>query len=243
LAGDLLWFDAVGASQLGITTLPRWLERIGAGEFNAAAEGKVMVERNGTAVLDGQNGLPPHVLERAAGIAADKASEAGVGLARVNQIGPMGPAAGVATELVIEPFAAVIVGPGPSWSLACPADEGLPAVFDSALDGGSPAETRREPLKGAGARVPWAEVVAPQWGWLVAAVTIEDWESLPSFHEWVKRALADGAAHAGLLGPDVWAARRCSVREFGVPRARAVWNDLINWAERVGLTPLGPDLR
>ena len=202
-----------------------------------------MTERNGTAVLDGQNGLPPLVLERAAGIAAEKAREAGVGLVRVSPLGPMGPAAGVAAELAIGPFLAAIVGPGPAWSLALPSGEGLPAVFDSALDHGHAAEPPSVPPRWAGALIPWAEVLAPRRGCLVAAVTITDWESLPSFHERVKWALDDRAAHPGLLRPDACAAQRRSVREHGVPLPKAAWHDLTHWAERVGVTPLVPDLQ
>jgi len=194
-------------------------------------------------VLDGQNGLPPLVLERAAGIAAEKAREAGVGLVRVTPLGPMGPTAGVAAELAIGPFLAAIVGPGPSWSLALPSGEGLPAVFDSALDGSNAAEMRSEPPKWASALAPWAEVVAPRGGWLVAALTIAAWESLPAFHERVKYALDDRATYPELLRPDACASRRRSVREQGVPLPKAVWNDLTHWAKRVGVTPLGPDLR
>jgi LDH2 family malate/lactate/ureidoglycolate dehydrogenase len=238
----LLWFDAVGASQYGIATLPRWLERLSAGEFDAAAEGKVMTERNGTAVLDGQNGLPPLVLERAAAIAAEKAREAGIGLVRVTPLGPMGPTAGIAAELAIGPFLAALVGPGPSWSLAFSSSEGLPAVFDSALAGSREAESRLKPPRWAGALSTWAEVVAPRGGWLVAALTIAAWESLPSFHERVKYALDDRATYPELLRPDACAAHRRTVREQGVPLPKTVWNELTRWAGRVGVAPLGPDL-
>ena len=189
LADHLLWFDAVGASQFGIATLPRWLERISAREFDTAAEGRVMTERNGTAVLDGQNGLPPLVLERAAGIAAEKAREAGVGLVRVTLLGPMSPTAGVAAGLAIGPFVAALAGPGPAWSLSLPSDQGLPAVFDSTLDGGDLPSPQTEPPAWTAALAPWAEVLAPRGGWLVAAVTIAAWESMPSFHERVRHAL------------------------------------------------------
>ncbi len=243
LATHLLWFDAVGASQFGIATLPRWLERINAREFDAAAEGKVMTERNGTAVLDGQNGLPPLVLERVVGIATEKAREAGVGLVRVTPLGPMGPAAGVAAELAIGPFLAAIVGPGPSWSLALPSEEGLPVVFDSALDHGHETEPCSEPPAWTIALAPWAEVLSPRGGWLVAAVTIAAWESLSSFHERVKHALDASATSPGLLRPDARAAQRRGVREHGVPLPKAVCNDLTLWAERLGVNPLCGGLR
>ncbi len=86
-SGSMRWVPL----EFGIATLPRWLERIGAREFDAASEGKVMTERNGTAVLDGQNGLPPLVLERAMALPPKSAARpvsAWSGLARWGRWAP-----------------------------------------------------------------------------------------------------------------------------------------------------------
>jgi LDH2 family malate/lactate/ureidoglycolate dehydrogenase len=239
LASHLLWFDAAGAATFGIATLPRWLERIDGREFDLAAEGKVMTERNGTAVLDGQNGLPPLILERAAGLAVEKAREAGVGLVRVARLGPTGPAAVVAAEIAIGPMSATIVGPGPSWSLAMPSDRGLPAVYDSALLG---AGVRLPYVDGPG---PWAAVLTPEDGWLIAAVAVAAWEPLPAFHARVKAALEDQERKTGPLPgqllPLAWEAHRRDIREHGVPIPDAVRTALRPWAERLGVAPLAPE--
>jgi LDH2 family malate/lactate/ureidoglycolate dehydrogenase len=237
MVSQLLWFDAAGASNFGIATLPRWLERIDAGEFDAAAEGRVMIERNGTAVLDGQNGLPPLILGRAAGVAVEKARDAGVALVRVAHVGPTGPAAAVAAEIAIGPWSAMILGPGPSWSLAIPSDSGLPAVFDSALaevetDGRNTPRSRPSWPDGL---APWAAVLAPEEGWLIAAFAVAAWEPLPVFHSRVKEALDGRAAGPGQLLPTAWEAHRRTVREQGVPLPDAVRQELSRWAERVGV--------
>jgi hypothetical protein len=243
LASHLLWFDAAGASSFGIATLPRWLERIEGREFDLAAEGKVMTERNGTAVLDGQNGLPPLILERAAGLAVEKAREAGVGLVRVAHLGPTGPAAFVAAELAIGPQAALILGPGPSWSLAMPSDRGLPAVYDSSLHVAERAHHSPPAWRdGVG---PWAAVLVPDEGWLIAAVAIAAWEPLLAFHSRVKEALGDqeGGPRPGQLLPEAWETHRRDIREHGVPVPAAVRNQLLPWAERLGVQPLAPEPR
>jgi hypothetical protein len=246
LAAHLLWFDAMGAATFGIATLPRWLGRIHAREFDGGADGRVMSERNGTSLLDGRNGVPPLVLERAAVLAAEKAREVGTGLVRVSPLGPTGPAAGVAADLAIGPYLAAIVGPGPAWSLAFPSAEGLPVVFDSHLahqcSGAAAGATPRRPEEPPGwaALGAWVEALAPAGGWLVAAVSIAAWEPLPSFHERIAEALGDPARpQPGLLRPEVLAARRHDAHKQGVALARAVANDLYQWAERLGVTPPG----
>jgi Malate/L-lactate dehydrogenase len=239
LAAHLLWFDAAGATSFGIMTLPRWLERIEAGEFATAAEGRVMTERNGTAVLDGQNGLPPLILERAAGLAVEKARDAGVGLVRVIHVGPTGPAAVVAAEMALGPLAAAILGPGPSWSLALPSEEGLPAVFDPAL--GSASEKRPAPTAWLEGLLPWAAVLTADTGWLVGAVAVAAWEPLLTFHERVKTALGDREARPGQLLPTAWDAHRRVVREQGIALPASATKALTRWAERLGVaipTPL-----
>jgi LDH2 family malate/lactate/ureidoglycolate dehydrogenase len=241
MAAHLLWFDAAGASSFGTITLPGWLRRIDGGEFDLATEGKVTTERNGTAVIDGQNGLPPIVLERAAGVAVQKARDAGIGLVRVAHLGAAGPSAAVAAEMAIGPLAALVIGPGPSWSLAVPTEEGLPAVFDSALtvdEEGTPTAGPAWPVELA----PWATVLVPDQGWLIAAISVASWESLTAFHARVKASLEGlgGSIGSGRLLPADWESRRRLVRDQGVPLPAAVRKELAPWAERLGVAPLAP---
>jgi Malate/L-lactate dehydrogenase len=238
LASQLLWFDAASAPSHGISTLPRWLDRIEAGEFDLAAEGKVMTERVGTAVLDGQNGLPPLVLERAAGVAVEKARDAGVGLVRVTHVGPTGPAAVVAAEMAIEPCSAMILGPGPSWTLAMPTDAGLPALFDSALRGAG--DSTPSSISWPEELAPWAAVLAPAGGWLIAAVAVAAWEPLQAFQSRVVEAMTGQQDGAGRLFPAAWEAHRRAVRDLGVPLPAVVCDALISWADRLGIEPPVP---
>jgi LDH2 family malate/lactate/ureidoglycolate dehydrogenase len=243
LATHLLWFDAAGASAFGVATLADWLDRIADGRVDAMAEGRVASERLGTAVFDGQNGLPPLILSRAGELAVEKARDAGVGLVRVHDVGPTGPAAGVAAEMAIGPVVAVVQGPGPSWSLALPSDEGLPAVFDSVM-----AEAAPRP-KGAGRAskapapppvLPWASALVPDGGWLVAAIGLPALEPLSTFQERVGDAMRDQLGGPGRFPPIAWEAHRRAAREHGVEVASSSWKKLRRWADRLGVDPPGP---
>jgi LDH2 family malate/lactate/ureidoglycolate dehydrogenase len=229
LAAHFLWYDSAGVPTLGIISLPDLLERLQAGTIDPAAEGAVVAERNGTAVLDAQGGIPALALARAMGIAAEKARDGGVGLVRVlNLTGPCA-TAGVTAETAAGPFAALVLGPGPGWTLALPTALGLPAVFDAAFAEGTEAA---EP--GAASIVPaWAAALAPGNGLLAAALSIEALEPLARFHHHVAAALdglAQGARH---LLPHNWDARRHQVREHGVEVAPEGWTRLQHWGRRL----------
>jgi LDH2 family malate/lactate/ureidoglycolate dehydrogenase len=252
MVGHLLWFDGAGAPRFGIASLPRWLERIRAGEFDLAAEGSVLTERNGTALLDCRDGLPLLLVERGTGLAVEKAREAGVGLVRLMHVGPPGPAAGLAAEMAIGPFIASIVGPGASWTWALPSRQGLPVVLDSALADTAeippPTTSPPRPVPGAWGPIPWSILLAagPEAGethadgWLIVALSVTAWEPLTAFHDRVDTALAAEPSRPGLIRPDAWDARRRDIRERGVPIASAVRRELAGWAELLGVPPLGP---
>lgn len=210
LATQLLWYDAAGASALGIATFPDWLDRLDRGEVDPTAEGAIGPERAGTAVLEGRHGLPPLVLARAAGLATEKARDVGVGLVRVVGVGPVGAAAAVAAEVALGPEAAAVLGPSSSWAIALPSPEGLPLVVDPALDGAqAPPPDALAPLS----------LLVPDGGWLVAAVTIAALEPLATFHERLAASLPGLERTPGVLRPDRWEAARRQARERGVPLA------------------------
>ena len=153
LALQLLWFDAAGAPSFGMSTFPDWLERIDRRAVDPVAEGKVAAERTGTAVLDGQNGIPSLVLARAGELAIEKARDAGVGLVRVINAGSSGPAASVAAEMAVGPFVGPVDWPG--IGVEWPSRRGRVArhLRLSAL-----AERRRGSSTGV---APWGNVLAP----------------------------------------------------------------------------------
>jgi LDH2 family malate/lactate/ureidoglycolate dehydrogenase len=233
MASQLLWFDAAGAPEFGIQTLPDWLDRIGSGEIDPAAEGRVGVERTGTAVLDGQKGLPPLILARAAELAVEKARDAGVGLVRVTNVSPAGPAAAVVAEVAIGPLAAAAIGPRGSWALALPSVGGLPAVFDSALGvagADSSAPTLWDVL------APWGAVLAPEGTWLLAAFSVAAVEPLTTFQERfaVTFSQAPPLPRAVLL-PGPWETLRRDAHERGISLKAAAWSRFQQWAERLGV--------
>jgi LDH2 family malate/lactate/ureidoglycolate dehydrogenase len=225
LATHLLWHDAAGLPAYGVASLADWLERVERRAVDPAAEGRVIAEMTGTAVFDGQNGVPPLLLARAGGLAVEKAREAGLGLTRVLHVEPAGPAAAVAAEAAVGPYVGAVVGHDGSWSLAVPAPEGLPAVFDSSLAGAAGATLP-------GPALSWAAPLVPENGWLVAAVAVGALEPLATFHERVADWLANQGDGSAMLRPDAWEARRREAREHGVAVDASVWERLTPWVER-----------
>jgi len=245
LATLLLWFDAAGAPPHGIATLPDLLHRIDAGEVDPKAEGTVKQERPATAVLDGGRGVPLLVLERAAGLAAEKARDCGVGLVRVENTGATGSAAGIAAEAAIGPVAALVLGPDARWAVALPSDAGLPAVFDPALAGDEPVKAGRGRAAAGRQAVdaligPWAAALAPGRGWLVAAVSGTAMGPLSAFHAQVAGALQGVEDGGGRLLPGPWETRRREARERGVTVNEAAWTALATRAETLGVKPPAP---
>ena len=234
LATHLLWFDAAGVPRFGLGSLPGRLEAIESGAVDPAAAGVVTLERSGTAVFDARRGLPLLALDRAAGIAVEKARDVGVGLVRVVNVGDPGSAAGVAAEAAIGPVSVTVLGPGPSWTVALPGDEGLPVVYDTALAGADGARPSAEALDGL---PPWISALLPAGGWLVLAASVTATESLTTFQARVSEAFKGRDDPPGRLGPRRWEDRRREARERGVASDPARWDDLLGWAERLKVTP------
>jgi LDH2 family malate/lactate/ureidoglycolate dehydrogenase len=246
LASLALWFDTAGAAPAGLAALPDLLDRIEAGSVDPRAEGAVGAERTATAVFDGRHGIPLLALERAGGLAAEKARDAGVGIVRVQNVGPVASGAVVAAELAVGPLVAVVLGPGPSWSVALPSEEGLPAVFDPSLAvRGAGGPSRRgskaaRPLPSPEQAVPWLAPLAPEGGWLVAAVSVASMEPLTTFHRRVADALKGLGEEDGRLLPAPWEARRREARERGMAVAPPAWKALSRRAERLGVETPDP---
>ena len=97
-----------------------------AGRVDPGAVGKVSGERAALAILDGQNGVPPLVLERAGELAVEKARDAGVGLVRVAHVGRLGRRQPWRPGSPWDRWPAS-VGPGRSWSMALPSAPAFPS--------------------------------------------------------------------------------------------------------------------
>jgi LDH2 family malate/lactate/ureidoglycolate dehydrogenase len=234
LATHLLWFDAAGRADFGLATLPAYLDRIDGRAIDPAAEGRVVAERAATAEIDGGNGVPPLVLSRAAAIAGEKARDAGVGLVRVAGLGAIASAAAVAAEMAVGPEVGALLGPGPSWTLALPSAEGLPAVFDSDLAGGQGMLPGVVEALG-----PW-RVLAPEGGWLVVAVAVGGAGALSAFRDRVAALLGGREEAPGLLLPGPWDDRRRRARERGIPLATGPFDALRRRAEPLGIPAPAP---
>jgi LDH2 family malate/lactate/ureidoglycolate dehydrogenase len=260
MASHLLWFDAAGAATLGIATLPAWLEAIEGGQVDPQAAGRVVGQRSALAIFDGENGLPPLLLERAAELAVETARETAVGLVRVDHVGPIRSAAAVAAGIALGPMAGLVLGPNRLWSMGLPSEVGLPVVVDSGLaiaaagtgkpggvrtpaDSPKPAASRRTGSAPAidlldGLRL-GTEVLIPAGGWLVAAVSVAAIEPLAAFHQRV--AAWDGLEEApGRLLPDAWDARRREARARGIAIPLPAWKSLNQWAQRLAVEVPGP---
>jgi LDH2 family malate/lactate/ureidoglycolate dehydrogenase len=258
LASHLLWFDAAGAASFGIGTLPNWLQTIETRQVDRNVAGAVTRERPGLAILDGQKGLAPLVLERAAEVAVEKARDTAVGLVRVKGIGRLGSAAPIVAAMAIRPMAGLVLGPGDLWSWALPSPDGLPYLFDSGLaESGadvprtrarnrgptharaSNRRARSEPALGARLLpealdgVPgWRQLVVPDESWIVAAVSVAELEPLTAFHERLNHFIRGLSKSPGRLLPSAWRERHRQAYERGVTIAASDWKNLENWANR-----------
>lgn len=84
--------DVLGADGHGVFRLPAYVERIRRGGLNLHPKIRVLRERAGMALLDGDNGMGHLVMTRAAEVAIDKAAQAGIGWAGVHRSNHAGPA-------------------------------------------------------------------------------------------------------------------------------------------------------
>ena len=84
---------------------------------------------------------------------------------------------------------------------------------------------------------PWIAALAPEGGWLVAAIAVAALESLAAFHERVGATLEAVREWPGGLLPGPWEARRRIAREAGVPLAAEAMKPLTRWGDRLGVEP------
>lgn len=228
LAGYLLWFDLAGWSEAGLRTLPDWMSRIQQGSLDANAPVKVGMEREATILVDGKHGPGPCVLYEAARVAVEKAREAGVGLARVTNVGHTGPATPIVVEIAIGPMVGCALGPAGAWSSALPSASGLPAVSDSCLmQATSPPELARA------APSPWSFLLGPD-EWFVQAVSVTAIESLASVQDRVEAGLGQSVGRVpGFLDPATWRGHRDVAYESGLGVSGELVRELRAWAERL----------
>ena len=84
--------DARGADAHGVFRLPQYVKQIQQGAVNPRAKIRVVEERAGSALLDGDNALGHLVMKRATEMAVEKAGKCGVGWAGTRHSNHAGPA-------------------------------------------------------------------------------------------------------------------------------------------------------
>ncbi|MFO0907270.1 MAG: Ldh family oxidoreductase [Isosphaeraceae bacterium] len=246
VASRVLWFEAADAAHLGIATLPELLDHLASSRFDPRSEGRIGSERNGTAVFDACQGIPLLVLARAAELAMEKGRDAGVGLVRVDGVGPLRSAAGIVAEVAVGPFAALALGPSPgegagnAFALAIPGPTGLPLVYDPALATPKPAgASRRKPAARPsvlpGLDLALLDALRPERSWLVGAVSTTAFEPLTALQERAGHVVAGLEPGEGRLLPEAWERRRRAARDEGVRVSPEPAAALASWAHRLGV--------
>jgi LDH2 family malate/lactate/ureidoglycolate dehydrogenase len=233
----LLWYDAIGAHDHGISGLIDWLDRLEGGEFPPGKQGRVGPEHASTAVLEGPGVLPPLLLSRAAEIAGQKARDTGVGMVRVLGLASSSvPAAAIAAELAIGPYAGAVLGPGSTLAAAFPSAEGVPVVFDSLLAsslGGSPRADN--PMGAVLDRLaPWA-LLAGEGEVVVVAVAVAAFEPLGTFHRRVAETIETRDGADGWIFPRAWQQHRLDQQRRGVPLPEPVTRALRERCSSAGI--------
>ena len=230
------------------------MEAIDHREIDATPTGRVVHEQTALAILDGENGPAPLVLERAAELAVEKARESAVGMVRVVGAGPVrsrrpwppgSPSgrwpAGCSARTAAGAWPCRREGacrwssipgcrpPGGGWP-ARPAAGGrsAPKSATAGRDGPPPASSLLEGF--------WlgTEVLVPAGGWLVAAVAVPALESFSTFDERLA-AVAGGMTPApGRLLPEAWEARAARSQK-GVAVEATAWKALAHRARRLSV--------
>jgi LDH2 family malate/lactate/ureidoglycolate dehydrogenase len=84
--------DLQGSDGHGVSRLPQYARRIKAGGFNTRPDIRVVREQASTALVNGDNGMGHLVMNRAAGIAIEKARATGIGWVNAQFSNHAGPA-------------------------------------------------------------------------------------------------------------------------------------------------------
>jgi LDH2 family malate/lactate/ureidoglycolate dehydrogenase len=84
--------DARGGDAHGVFRLPQYVKQIQSGGINARPNIRIMSERAGTALIDGDNALGHLVMKRAAELAIEKARQCGIGWVGTRHSNHAGPA-------------------------------------------------------------------------------------------------------------------------------------------------------
>jgi L-2-hydroxycarboxylate dehydrogenase (NAD+) len=141
--------DLQGSDGHGVIRLPHYARRIRAGGINLRPDIRVLQERPGMALIDGDNGMGHLVMARAAGLAVEKARTAGVAWVGTRMSNHAGPASLYARKVLAQDMIGMYFAVGnanhlPPWggldmllstnpiAVAVPAGKQAPVVLDMA---------------------------------------------------------------------------------------------------------------
>src|ERR1700687_2299364 len=141
--------DLQGSDGHGVIRLPQYATRIRAGGINLRPDIRVLQERSGMALIDGDNGMGHLVMARAAELAIDKARTAGVAWVGARMSNHAGPASLYARKVLAQDMIGMYFAVGnanhlPPWggldmllstnpiAVGGPAGEQAPIVLDMA---------------------------------------------------------------------------------------------------------------
>ena len=157
--------DARGADTHGVFRLPAYVRRIRAGGINLAPNIRVLTDRAGSALLDGDNAIGHLVMSRAADLAVEKARRCGVAWVGARMSNHAGPAGLYARMPLAHGMVGIYMAVGsanhmPPWggaemllstnpiAIAVPAGSRPPIVLDMATTNAAYGKIKAKAMKG-----------------------------------------------------------------------------------------------
>lgn len=109
IARVLIWANLRGVDSHGVLRIPGYLARVENGINNPAPGIKVVTDLPAAAVLDADRAFGQVALNRASGIAIEKASECGIGLCLIRRATHMGAIGYFTLEIAAEGMAGIVI--------------------------------------------------------------------------------------------------------------------------------------
>jgi L-2-hydroxycarboxylate dehydrogenase (NAD+) len=172
VAGLMVEADLRGSDTHGVIRLPLYIRRLRAGGIKAKPDIRILSDRAGVALIDGDNGMGHLVMRRAAALAIEKAKTSGIGWVGARMSNHAGPAALYVTMPLEHDMVGLYFAVGsnnhlPPWgssesllgtnpmAVAVPALEEPPIVLDMAPTVAAYGKVRLKAQRGEAMPVGW----------------------------------------------------------------------------------------
>jgi L-2-hydroxycarboxylate dehydrogenase (NAD+) len=172
VAGLMVEADLRGSDTHGVIRLPLYIRRLRAGGIKARPDIRILSDRAGVALIDGDNGMGHLVMRRAAALAIEKAKTSGIGWVGARMSNHAGPAALYVTMPLEHDMVGLYFAVGsnnhlPPWgssesllgtnpmAVAVPALEEPPIVLDMAPTVAAYGKVRLKAQRGEAMPVGW----------------------------------------------------------------------------------------